>query len=454
MNNRRLKFDTGFISEYLLAFTVFICLIYAIWQTWQLGHLPQPFFYMAHDTYMDWFNVAYWAHHKGAYDSWLTVYPPLSFVALRLMGLGRCYTDPAGTELRDCDWVGLVVIHVIFVLNLFLLARTYIKIDKKTALARSFALGSGMPMLYCVERGNLMLLCFTCVVLGFGPLLKSAKLRWLFVGLAINFKVYVVGILVAHLLRRRWMWFEGAIVATVLVYALSYGIYGAGSPLEIYANIVNFSSGYISQDLNDLWYSITYIPLISLLEGQAFPVTANIGSGPAEIGLLILPLLVKAGQLSIVLAAIAAWLRPEVVPIHRLSFLAATLALISSEVGGYALIIVIFFVFMERWKGIFRPFAIVLAYVICIPSDIIVGSLPTVVMESFLVGGPVEIHFGVGLGMFLRPGFLILIGIALSAETIYRVYLDIGRQGWRSRWRYRRDLPILPGVISPTNKNK
>jgi hypothetical protein len=75
-------------------------------------------------------------------------------------------------------------------------------------------------------------------------------------------------------------------------------------------------------------------------------------------------------------------------------------------------------------------------------------------MESFLVGGPVEIHFGVGLGMFLRPGFLILIGIALSAETIYRVYLDIGRQGWRSRWRYRRDLPILPGVISPTNKNK
>jgi hypothetical protein len=454
MNSRKLQFNIGFISEYLLAFIIFVCLIYVLWWAWVFGYLPQPFFYQPDDTYMDWFNTAYWARQAGAYDSWLTIYPPISFVALRLMGLDRCYVDPNGPELRDCDWVGLVAIHVIFLLNIFLLARTYAKIDKKTALARSFALGAGLPMLYAVERGNLLILCFTCVVLGFGPLLKSARLRWLFVGLAVNFKVYLVAILAAQLIRRRWFWFEGAVVATVLVYAASYGIYGAGSPFEIYSNIVSFSSGYISAQVTDLWYSITYIPFISLLEGQSFPVTGIVGSARAEMGLLILPLLIKAGQLSIVFAAIAAWLRPEVVPVHRLSFLAVTLALISSEAGGYSQIIVIFFVFMERWKGVLRPSAIILAYILCIPSDIIIGSLPTAVMDSYLAGGRVEVKFGVGLGMFLRPGILILIGMALSAETIYRVYLDIGRQGWRSRWRYRRDLPILPGVISPTNKNK
>lgn len=452
MKSRRLRLDSGLVVEYSFALIVLGFLIFALWWLWEYGYLPQPFFYEPSDTYMDWFNTAYWARDKGAYDSWMTIYPPLSFVAIRLMGIGSCYVGAEGLMVRDCDWVGLAAIHVIFVFNLFLLARTYIKIDRKTALARAFALGAGMPMLFAVERGNILLLCFTCVVLGFGPLLKSAKLRWLFVGLAINFKVYLIGALAAQLLRRRWLWFEGAIVTTILVYILSYGIYGAGSPSEIYTNITNYSSGFIAAQVLDVWYSVTYSPLISLLEGQTFPVSGVVGSRPADIGLIVLPSLIKAGQLAIVLAAIAAWLRPEVVPMHRLAFLAVTLALISSEAGGYTLTIVIFFVFMEPWKGVARPFAIILAYILCIPSEINIGDLPPLTRESFLSGGLVEVEFGVGLGMFLRPGMLILIGIALSAETIHRVYQDIRHNGWSSRWRYRRDWPILPGVMSPFHK--
>jgi hypothetical protein len=452
MKSREFRLGNGFIVEYSLALIVLGFLIYDLWWVWEYGYLPQPFFYEPADAFMDWFNTAYWSRDSGAYDSWITIYPPLSFVALRLIGLDKCYTGESGQEVRDCDWVGLVAIHVIFILNLLLLARTYVKIDKKTALARSFALGAGMPMLYAVERGNILLLCFTCVILGFGPLLKSAKLRWLFAGLAINFKVYLVGILAAHLLRRRWLWFEGATVAIALVYLFTYTIYGAGSPSEIYSNITYYSSGFMATQVIDIWYSVTYLPLISLLEGQSFPATAIIGSKTVEIGLLILPLLMKTGQLAIVFAALAAWLRPEVVPMHRLAFLAVTLALISSEASGYTLIIVIFFVFMERWEGILRPMAIILSYILCIPNDIIIGYLPPLVMDSYFSGGRVEVNYGVGLGMFVRPALLIFIGIALSAETINRVHQDVRQNGSSNRWRYRRDWPILPNFLLPGYK--
>ena len=156
--------------------------------------------------------------------------------------------------------------------------------------------------------------------------------------------------------------------------------------------------------------------------------------------------------MAIILAAIATWLRPEVVPVHRLAFFAVTLALISAEAGGYTMILVIFFVFMEPWKGVLRPLAIVCAFILCIPSEILLSDLPSLNRYSFWSGGPAEVHFGVGLGMFLRPGLVIFIGILLSTETIHRVCQDILQNGWSSRWRYRRDWPILPSVFLPGYK--
>lgn len=415
--------------EHAFAMGVISLLARAMWVLWTEGYLPQPFFYEPSDTFMDWFNTAYWAHDPGAYDSWLTIYPPLSFVVLRLLSKSSCYTGAEGLPARDCDWVGLAAIHVIFIINIILIALTYTKSDRRTALPRAIALSVGMPMLFALERGNLLLLCFTTFVLAFGPLIRSARLRWVFAGLAVNFKVYLIATIATQLLRRRWMWTEGALMATLVIYLLSYGLLGAGTPIEIFSNIREFSGEFIAAQVLDIWYSVTYRPLISLLEGESFPISSIVGSQLADIGLVVLPALMMTGQGAIIIAAIAAWRRPEAVSPHRLALLGTALALITSEAGGYTEILLLFFVFLESWKGLARPIAISLAYLLCLPGDIVLGWLPPISRFSYLAGHSTEIEIGVGLGVFLRPGMVIGIAVSLACATVADVWRQRSKGG-------------------------
>lgn len=417
--------------EPLLALAVLAGLIWSAVHLYLFGYLPQPFFYEPQDVWMDWFNTAHWAHNKGAYDSWLTIYPPLSFAVLKLLTWGPCYTGAEGYPSRDCDWFGAATLLAVFLINIPLTARTFYKIDKRTWMPRTFALCCGLPMTYGLERGNLILLCFTGVLLAFGPLVRSARLRWFFAACAINFKVYLIGALFAQLLRRRWRWFEGAAIATVLVYLATFAIVGAGTPWEIYRNISDFSGGFQSVTVLDLWYAGTFKPIMSLLEGSTFPIITVVGSRTTELGLLLIPILVHTTQALIMAAAAAAAFRPQVVPMHRLVFLSIAMALITSEAGGYTQILLILFVFMERWRGFGRSFAIVVAYILCIAADIPLDRIPPVVRDSFLSGSRVIAEYHVGIGPFVRPLLILSLPFALSLVTLRDVYVRLREDGWR-----------------------
>lgn len=431
--------------EPLLALAVAAALVRCMLFLWTYGYLPHPFFYVASDSWMDWFNTAYWAHQGGAYDAWRTVYAPLSFVALRLLGDPACYAGAEGLTSRDCDWQGIFWLHFFFLLNAFLIARTYLRIDRSTALPRSFALAAGLPMLYGLERGNLIILCFTCVLLAYGPLLRSARLRWLAAGLAANFKIYAVALIFAHLLRRRWRWFEGAAIATLCVYVVTYAWLGTGSPLQIRENILSFGSEFEAIDFLDQWYATTYRALMSLFEGANLPISSLISSSTIDFWATALTLAQRFTQGLAVLAAAAAWLRPEVVPMHRLLGLAIGLTLVSIESFGYPQALLTLFVFMERWRGFGVKWAIVTCYVLAIPMDIVVHALPATHFESIYSGGAVTVENVLTVGPFLRPALLMSILVALSCATLRTVWLDVAAQGWKQRWRYRGDAPLLVG---------
>jgi hypothetical protein len=422
---------------------------YALIFLYYNGYLPQPFFYEPAGTFMDWFSLAYWARHVGAFDVEGAIYPPISFLVLRLIGDDRCYLLD-GVEPRACDWHSLVAIGVIYVVDVILTAVIFFKLDRRTALPRAIAVAVGLPMLYAVERGNLVTLCFAFLMLAYGPLLRSARLRWLCAGIAVNFKVYLIAGILAPLLKRRWLAVEGALVSVVAVYGLTWWLFGSGSPIEIYDNIRQFSSSFVAGGPLDLWYPSSYNTAIALLRGTNFPITAIIGSRPADLGVLFLELFTNFNRLAIMAAALAIWLRPEVVPLHRVVFFGIAFALMTSEAGGYTEILLLPFVFMETWRGIARPAALLLAYVLCIPMEIVVASLPSgVVRESYLGGREVIAFYGVGLMSLLRPGLIQLISTLLAAATLHDVWRDVRVQGWRQRWRFRRDMVILPGVLRP-----
>lgn len=426
-------------------------LIYALWHMWQYGYLPQPFFYEPFDLWGDWFNVVYWAYDPGTYDTWGALYPPLTFVFLKTFSLSRCYpigagavNASAGLPARSCDWLGLGASHLIYLGTIVLVARSFIKNDRGTAPWRSYALCAGFPMLEALERNNLIITAFACIVLAYGPLVRSARLRWFFAALAINFKVYLIAAAVPQLLRRRWRWVEGVLIFTLGVYIATYAVLGRGTPFEIYKNIVSFSNNSVSQVL-DLWFTATYLPLQGLLENWQSPIAGLIGSRWVNFLLILIPALMHSAQAIIIFASVAIWIRPEAVTRYRITNLGVSLALITTESGGYTPIIIIFFTFLERWKGFGRKWAIIACYILCIPLDIPLDKLPPIVRDTFFPNHTVIINYYIMLSPFLRPLILLTIPVALSCVTLRDVWEDIQKQGWKSRWRYRRDYPIMVG---------
>ena len=455
MNQFRFRLRGGNWIEPLLALGVLASLIYPTWHLFTYAYLPQPYFHSPDDLWADWFNTAYFAYDRGTYDAWRTIYPPLSFLFLDLFTLDHCYvihdaSDPsAGLHARTCDWWGKTSLHGFYLLAVSLGAYSFYKHDRRTALWRSIGLGLGFPLLDGLERGNLVILALIFLILAFGPILKSARMRAMAIGLAINFKVYLIAALAPVLLRRRWRFAEYGALATIAVYVVSFAIFGKGTIFEIYHNIQQFNEWQSeANDLLGLWYSTTFVPHLGLLNSPLFYAPDFIGSRLSDFLLIFIPAVIHSTQALIVLAAIAIWLRPHVVPYYRVVNLGLMLALITSETGGYTQVYFIFFVFLEKFEGLGRKWAIIVCYLLAPSSDIPVEPvLMPVVRDTFLWGTTVLVNYHIMLGPFFRPLLILTIPAALSLVTIRAVWLDIQQNGWDFRWRFKeRDDATANGV--------
>jgi hypothetical protein len=449
-----LKKRPGLVFEWAMAVFTLGTVIHAVIFLSINKSLPQPFFYAAEDLLGDWFNTAYWARDKGTYDVWTTLYPPLTFVFMRLVGIDSCYLpgrayDPSpGYPARDCDWLGHVSIWALFLLNFVLIYLVFRRIDKSTAIPRAICLALGWPMLDGLERGNLVLAAFPCFLLAFTPLLRSARLKWLFAGLAVNFKVYLIGGIVALLLKRKWLWVECALIATAAIYLITYAILGRGTPVEIYHDLANWDAQDTTDPLH-LWVATTYQQLLSLAKGDYFPSVIVLGSRPVDLIILIVPIVVRFTQLLILAAAATVWLRPEAVANTRVVTLAVMLALITSESGGYTPTFFMLLVLMEPWRGAGRKVAIIGCYLLAPSIDFPISEVPPVVTNTWLGNRTVFVTYYVGIAPFLRPAVILIIAQAIASATIADVWRDIRQQGWSGRWRFRRDVPFLPWIKHP-----
>lgn len=410
-------------TEAALAGLVLVAVLYSAVHLARLGFLPSPFFYEPMDTFADWFNTAFWARQAGAYDTWGAVYPPLSFIILRLTTLDYCYPEvrqfegSPGYDARSCDWLGMVVMLVIFALNVLLTWKTFRKLDRSTAPMRTIGVAFGMPMLMALERGNLLILAYTFVLLAFGPLIASARLRWLFVALAINLKVYLVGAVAALLLKRRWLWVEAALIATVLTYLLTLAVFGDGTPMQMFENIRVFSENKAAQIL-DGWSAFTYIPLASVVNLGTFPLSGIIGSRWVEVLDILLPLLRLVTMGLIALAAFAIWLKPGYYAPNRAVLLGIMMALSASESGIYTLVFIFLFVMMEPWRGFARKWAIIMCYVLAMPFDVAIDRLPEMVTYFYFTGAEGIMPREIVLGPFVRPLMIMTVIWAISFTTI------------------------------------
>ena len=391
----------------------------ALFFFWE-GRLPPPYFFDTNDTFMDWFNVAYWAHNPGAYDTFLTVYPPLSYVFLKLTTVASCYKFD-GRFARECDWAFPWVLAGFYLLNVYLVWRCYRKKDKSTALMRTATMSLGLPMLFSVERGQLLIPCFTAFVLAHGNILRSARWKWVWAAVTINFKPYLVLTAIPNFLRRRWSALEGYAVATVAVYLLTWGLFGSGSVDEIWENTVHFGEMNTGLQFYVAYYQTTYNGILMALD-SVYPFTHFMGSTPVELMANGFPILMIGGALAVGLCILLSMWRPYAIPVSRLTALSVAAVITNSLVGGYTQILLFFLVLLEPWRGPARITALIAVYLLSISWDVYLVNVVHGVELSYLSNRLVGWDIGVSLGEMVRPGLILLIEYALVIQSLIDVW--------------------------------
>jgi hypothetical protein len=406
------------------------------------GALPQPFFMVPNDTLMDWISPTYWANNKGAYFAFQSVYPPLSFVFLKVFSIHSCYPYD-GVSGRDCDWLAPVVLFTSYAFAVVAVFGVYWKRDRRTAIVRSGAIALGLPMLFALERGNLIVVCFLFFVLAEGRLLRSRLAKAVSSALMINFKPYLLLTLVPHLIKRRWRWVETVTVSGLVIYLVTFGLYGDGTPWQIIENEILFSEPpHTIVNLQWSFYNTTYTTFLHLIQ-SSFDMSHFVGSQPVELMEWWIPILIRAGQLGVLLCFVGALFKPNIASTYRLTALVISVVLTSTNAGGYSQILLFFLVLMERWEGPATITAIILTYILSVPIDIPITTLAHTQGVSWLTNREVGFDIKLTAGQIARPGLILIIQYALICATLSNMGKEISRQ--IAQWRRGSAAPVPAG---------
>lgn len=407
------------IPEALLALAVVASAAWTLRFFLEFGYLPQPFVFDTNDTFMDWFNTAYWANNPGIYDVWRSIYPPLSFVFLDATSLPGCYLHNSFTA-RDCDWLARGTIYAFYVIDVVLAWVCFRRLDRRTAPMRTIAIALGLPMLFTIERGNLILVAFAFFMIAHGPLTASKPWRWFAAAVTINFKPYLVLPMLAHAVKRDWRTLEVAGIATVALYLVTLALVGSGTPMELASNTANWVVFQGGQVWNEVNYSTSYAPLL-MFRTLDIPLLQFVPSRLIETIEFLVPIVIRSSQLVALAALAAAWLQPRALPTHRIAAILLGAYLATQSPGGYTQLFLLFLVLMETWKGAGPIAAIVCAYLLCLVGDWPLATVLDVTSASWLGERTVTASFGLTAGHFIRPGLIVIMVWALSLDSIARV---------------------------------
>jgi len=404
------------LIEYGLAAMVCAAVIGVALFFLKFGYLPSPFYHSKNDSFMDWYNPAYWAHRAGAYSLARSFYPPLAFDFLRLLTPAACYRVSVLAG-RACDASGYVASSLLLLANSWLALIAFRRESRASAWPRAIGLSLSASMLYGWERGNLILPCFTAFILAYGGLVRSPWLRAALAGVAVNFKPYLVMMPAIQLLRRDWVGFGRFCLACLVVYVASFIAFGAGDPFQIARDAVGFMMAPGDHRYGVFEFTTTYDSLLGVLDYSA-PLRLYLGAGLVTAARILLPILMVLGAAGATLCLVVCAWRPLALTPARTAALGLTLIFIFGSPGAYALIFLLFLVFLEPWRGPGSIMALVAAYLWCIPWDYNLAPVMHETNFSFLAGHPVGVELSLTLGELLRPGLVLIMQYGLVAASV------------------------------------
>lgn len=231
---------------YVLIIIEIFNLGYFIYYFLQNGYLPSPFIWDKSNTYMDFYNPLFWVIKDEFYASYNSVYPALNYFFLKIFSvvIDRSYVvNPF--QLRD-DSLGLsifLILMSLFIITIAVNIGEWKKVkEKKLIIFLALALSS--PVLYSLERGNLIFLGLFFLALYLNACNPWAKA--LFFGLLVNIKpyFYLLLILDANIYRFNWLALGRNILCSFIIF-FGLGWLAEVDFIKFFSSYLGFTSGSI-----------------------------------------------------------------------------------------------------------------------------------------------------------------------------------------------------------------
>jgi len=392
------------------------------------GYLPSPFVYVKFDTFMDLFNTMHWAYDDGRYTQWMSVYPPLSFCLLRLLNfLTLGSTDQSPLVMREGSMFLICVVCLLYlsipalILNTTYSGMTYWRErSAREKVTFYIAIVLSAPMLFALERGNLVLLCPLILALATA---RIGMARALAIAFLINLKPYFVVLLAFYVVRRAWSELSATVLFAVTIFLLS-GMLLDSNFLLFFQNLFNFSRA------SNLFSSMEVMALPTSI--SSFSYVLNHADGGILNPGFIFPSLLASVAFTIEAVkwiAIASCMyllfrassEPSIRDGELLALLIAIITNLGISVGGYSVIFYIAFLpifisMKDRW------FFLTLLAALALPWDAVPLTNHVLGRQySYVSNSIVDVRWTLGLGSFLRPIFNFALLIGIARELLSRI---------------------------------
>jgi hypothetical protein len=393
---------------------------YYYWYFQKHRYLPAPFIYNKFDTFMDLYNSMWWGMQDFKYTLWGSVYPPLNFLvldALRLLFYGPL-TVISSLDFRDIDITPALLMCGLYLTAPFAVVATEswsaLPISARILIAAGTALSP--PLLFAMERGNLILLAFLALPLVFN---RKAVRRIIGIAVLINLKPYFAVLLLAFVLSGQWRGLIQAIAAAGALFVFT-GLMNDANFLMFIPNILSFAdaeqllSGREVLALPSSISAFSYVLRLALKTSvePGFPTTL------AEAAILLIEIAKLAGLATLLGAMLT--MRRTLSETEISVGLVAMIVNLGISVGGYSQIFYIACVPILLGMR-FRVLHLAMVTAIFLPLDMIVLVTqdlgPNLVFPSLTI---VPLDFQLGLGTVLRPALNYALLLSLAYEFLAR----------------------------------
>jgi hypothetical protein len=427
------------VSEKRLVLLITLCviqiaaLLYYVIFARSHGYLPSPFVYDKSNTFMDFFSPMYWADRADRYTAWGSVYPPLNFVFLKFLRSflidARSFAEPFDVRTAGGNVISFLVLSY-FCVPAFVLTQGYWK--KFSLLEKSLiyvCAVASIPMLFALERGNLILFALPFLCLLFSPVLG---VRVMALAVLVNLKPYFVLFYFVLVVKRQWKELALASACAAALGLLTSALMDT-NPLIIMGNLFDFTQKkmlFVPREVFSLPSSISAFSYV--FSSDIFQNSSWFKIVPFAGRMAVLFEVVKWGVIAFAFIAMSV-ARDAMSQRAMYALILVMISNLGVSVGGYTFIfyLVLLPIFMEMKQWRIYIAALIL---IALPLDCLVlirHVVPAVGYPSYISGVVMaDVEWTLGAGSIIRPFVNLALLLALTLEFMRQktaMKLGLGR---------------------------